>query len=302
MNNQTEKKPNKVLNVLFSVWVTASVLLIQVGVGLGFRAFKTIQFVKEAGGDILKGTQNYEVWFSLYSKASPILTYLQLAAEIVCIIVFFLWYFFGYVKKDKKNGTYKRLGLKFNKTRYIFFVFFGCISIGALAVTLNRIATALMPKAAKQVQSGLQSTLSGSLIIGLVIAVILAPIAEELAMRGIILQHSKKAFGLVGCMIISGVMFGLMHANPIQGIYVLPMGLFWGFLAYRFDSVIPCIVCHMFNNLTTGVIDQLSYGHPEIVFIVFGVLAAFLGVRTGVFNFNEKEKENEDGEELSEDR
>ena len=87
--------------------------------------------------------------------------------------------------------------------------------------------------------------------------------------------------------------------NPIQGIYVLPMGLFWGFVAYRFNSVIPCILCHMLNNLTTGVIYTLSGGHPEIVFIVFGVLAAFIGVNSGVFNLKEESTEKKNNEELS---
>ncbi len=33
----------------------------------------------------------------------------QFLGEITCIVLFGMWYFFGYFKKDKKQGTYKDL-------------------------------------------------------------------------------------------------------------------------------------------------------------------------------------------------
>ena len=124
------------------------------------------------------------------------------------------------------------------------------------------------------------------MVLGLIAAVILAPIFEEITKRGIILQRSKRAFGVVGCMVISAVLFGVFHMNIIQGLYVLPLGLFWGFVGYRFNSVIPCVVCHMLNNFL-GVLIPSSV-NPVILFAVTGAITAFMGVRFGFFNFDKE--------------
>lgn len=36
--------------------------------------------------------------------------------------------------------------------------------------------------------------------------------------------------------------------DPMQSIYVLPLGFVFAYLAYKYDSVIPAIIAHILNN------------------------------------------------------
>ena len=86
-------------------------------------------------------------------------------------------------------------------------------------------------------------------------------------MRGIIVQRSKRAFGVIGCMVITALMFGLFHMNIIQGLYVLPMGLFWGFVGYKYNSVIPCLICLLVDQLIKIVVTANLNLNDSIVLI-----------------------------------
>ena len=280
--NETTNKPSKVKTFFFCLWVMTAIILIQSAVSIIGLIPKAVQFLSEAGGMNERFTELYND----YIAASPILTVLTFTAEIVCLAVALIWYYVGYVRKDKLEGKYVPFHKKIHGLKDAGFMICGCLATFGLAVTLSMIMSALMPQTAASVNETLNAALGGYQVLGIVTGVILAPVMEEITMRGIILQHSKRAFGVVGCIIISAVLFGIFHLNPIQGIYVLPMGLFWGFVGYRYNSVIPCIFCHMINNFI-GILVPVS-ASPIIIFAVFGAAAAFIGVRLGFFS-DEKE-------------
>ena len=280
-------KDNKFLTILFCVGVIAGMLLLQsVTAALGVLP-KALSILAESGGR----TEAFTVAYTEYVSSTGVLTYLTFFADQVCILVAAIWYYRGYVKKDKEEGVYKPIGQKLDGIKSVAFIACGCLASWGLAAILQRIVSMLMPVTASNVNSAMSQTLGGNVAIGIIIAVVLAPIMEELTVRGIILQRSKKAFGLVGCMIISALMFGLFHMNLIQAVYVIPMGLFWGFVGYKFNSVIPCIFCHMLNNFL-GVIIPAKL-NPVIIFIVFAVITAFLGAKFGYFNPEDKENKEE---------
>ncbi|MCR5278593.1 MAG: CPBP family intramembrane metalloprotease [Lachnospiraceae bacterium] len=283
MNKKTDTK-SRILTILFSLGVIIAMLLIQSGVEAIGIIPKSISILSESGGDTAEYTRRYTEFIS----TSPILTYLLFAADLVCILVAAIWYYLGYVKKDKAAGTYKPITQKFEGFKSAAFVFCGCLASWGLAAILQQIISLLMPETANAFNSSLGNILGGNAVLGIITAVILAPIAEELTVRGIILQRSKRSFGVIGCMIISAVMFGIFHMNPIQAVYVLPMGLFWGFVGYRFNSVIPCIFCHILNNFIGVAVPVVI--SPIIIFIVFAALTAFMGVKFNYFSF-EKETE-----------
>ena len=280
------KKPGKITTILFCLWVVVAMLLVQavaMYVGIIPRA---LQFIRELGPNPEAVTQKLEE----YMSGSSVMTVLMFASEVICIIVAGIWYYRGYVKKNREDKTYRSVNKKFGKIKSAVFVICGCLSAWSLAVILQTVISALLPKTAEDVSEMLGSALGGDMVLGLIVAVVLAPIFEEITMRGIILQRSKRAFGVIGCMIISAVMFGVFHMNIIQGLYVLPLGLFWGFVGYRFNSVIPCIFCHMLNNFL-GVLIPSSV-NPVILFTVTGAVTAFVGVRFGFFSFDREEEIN----------
>ena len=288
MNEEIKtNKPGKVGTVLFCVWVTIAVILILNGVStIGMIPSIANAFV-ESNGDMALYMQKITV----ISSNAELLTKLQFIGEIVSIAAVSCWYFFGYVKKDKAAGTYKPFYKKFNSVKDVCFILCGTIAIWALAGLISELAVTLFPGQAELLQNMMNNALGGNEVIGMITGVLLAPVMEELAMRGIIVQRSKRAFGVIGCMIITALMFGLFHMNLIQGLYVLPMGLFWGFVGYKYNSVIPCMICHIVNNFIALTVP--SSVSPIIVFIVFAAVTAFIGVKFNMFSVEKAGEEND---------
>ncbi len=280
-------KPSKVATVFFCLWVTIAVFLILNGVSVIGMIPSIANAFMESNGDMAL----YQQKILEVSTNPELLTKLQFVGEIVCLVCVGFWYYFGYVKKDKKAGTYKPFYKKFNSVKDVLFVLTGSIAIWGLAGIVSELAALAFPGQAEFLQNLLNGALGGNAVIGMITGAVLAPIMEEVAMRGIILQRSKRAFGVIGCMIICAVMFGIFHMNLIQGLYVLPMGLFWGFVGYKYNSVVPCIICHVVNNTLALIIsDKVS---PIIVFIVFAAIATFIGVKFNMFSVKEAGEEND---------
>ncbi len=285
MENQvqaTVKKPGKVGTLFFCLWVILAVILLQALTSVVGVIPSGIKLFLESGGD-------RELYYQRYMELATdpvLLTWIQFAAEIVCIIVLLIWYYYGYVKPDKKKGIYKPFQKKVSGVWDFVFIIAGVLSAWGLGSLLQILASKLFPAEAYRLSESLQNALGGNEMIGLITGVLLAPICEELAVRGIALRRSERVFGVVGCMIVSAVIFGIFHMNIIQGLYVLPMGAFWGYIGYRYKSVIPCFLCHIINNglgfLLPEGLNQYVVG--DVLFVVCGAVAAFVGVRFGLIS------------------
>lgn len=89
---------------------------------------------------------------------------------------------------------------------------------------------------------------------------ILAPLAEEVVFRGAILRTllgimSKKNHWVA--IMISAVIFGVVHANLAQFINALLMGLLLGWMYYRTGSLVPGILLHWVNNTMAYVLANI---------------------------------------------
>lgn len=114
-------------------------------------------------------------------------------------------------------------------------------------------------------------------------SVIAAPIAEEMFFRGVVLKQTSRVSARFG-IIFSAVMFGLMHGNPYQFVMATVIGLYFGYITVKTDSLIPSIVCHIAINGMMSVSDVIGLLGEEIgnisFFAVYAVeiLLGFLGI------------------------
>lgn len=74
-------------------------------------------------------------------------------------------------------------------------------------------------------------------------------LSEELAFRGLILQGLRSSLGTVSAVVLSALLFGVIHLDPLQGLGAFFTGLYLGYLTVRSGSIYPAIVAHGFNNL-----------------------------------------------------
>ncbi|MGN1129828.1 MAG: lysostaphin resistance A-like protein, partial [Ruminococcus sp.] len=86
---------------------------------------------------------------------------------------------------------------------------------------------------------------------------IVPAVFEEFAFRGIILNKLRK-FGDNYAIIMSAVLFGLMHGNLSQIPFAFILGLVIGFIAVKTNSIIPGILIHFFNNLFSVTMSYLG--------------------------------------------
>ena len=102
----------------------------------------------------------------------------------------------------------------------------------------------------------------------IVLAVIMAPIFEEIVFRGIIQKGLiNKGMNPATAIIMSSVVFGLVHANPWQFVGAVLLGSVLGFVYYKTKSLLLPILLHAFNNLCSSLL--IFYGDSESFADVF---------------------------------
>lgn len=86
-------------------------------------------------------------------------------------------------------------------------------------------------------------------VFGILSITVMAPLVEELLFRGAIEGHLlKQGKRPAVAILVSALLFGLVHINPAQVPFAFAIGSLFGWLYYRTGSVIPGIVGHFLNN------------------------------------------------------
>jgi hypothetical protein len=84
---------------------------------------------------------------------------------------------------------------------------------------------------------------------------VVAPVTEEFLFRGILLHRWTTKWGITPALIISSILFGLLHAN-IVGLFVF--GLMMALLYIKTRALIVPIICHSLNNLAAIALELAS--------------------------------------------
>ena len=86
--------------------------------------------------------------------------------------------------------------------------------------------------------------------------------------------------------IVSAIIFGLVHMNPVQMVFGFLYGLPLGWLAWRTGSLLPSIVVHVANNasvmLMPAAVDKAIGGMSlttEGILVAVSLIVLFLGLR-----------------------
>lgn len=113
---------------------------------------------------------------------------------------------------------------------------------------------------------------------------IIAPITEEMVFRGVILRGFStisQRFGIF----MSALLFGLLHGNILQFITTFTVGIYLGFIATKYNSIIPTIVIHFFINLIPTIMEMLLSNNEFVyygfyaVMIILGIILICLGIK-----------------------
>jgi membrane protease YdiL (CAAX protease family) len=84
-----------------------------------------------------------------------------------------------------------------------------------------------------------------------VISIALQPaIFEELAFRGVMYNHLEKVMDIKAVLIVTGMLFAILHISPVSIIWLLPFGIFAAWMRQKSGHLWYGVAFHFFFNLT----------------------------------------------------
>ncbi len=119
--------------------------------------------------------------------------------------------------------------------------------------------------------------------------VIVAPIVEETLYRGLAI-HLLKPYGKGMAVIVSSLIFGLMHGNLSQAASAFAIALVMGTITVQCNSIIPTIIIHMLNNITATIPDFSDVLGNDFVYGIYTgiiILSLVLGTLV-IFAYHKK--------------
>lgn len=108
---------------------------------------------------------------------------------------------------------------------------------------------------------------TADIILYFVNVAVLPAIFEELVFRGICISCLRPV-GTKFAVIVSAVIFGLSHVDPLQSLFAFLFGLLIGSAFVATGSIWPGVLLHFFNNSVSVI---AGYGH-DIVLYFYGLL------------------------------
>ncbi len=98
----------------------------------------------------------------------------------------------------------------------------------------------------------------GEYLLGLWVIALIPGIAEEFFFRGLILKGYEE-FGSKKAVLISALLFGMFHFNVQNFIGPFFLGLIFGYMVIRTNSIYPAIASHFINNALSVTMAFLAW-------------------------------------------
>ena len=119
-------------------------------------------------------------------------------------------------------------------------------ALGTLALSVVVSQSGLQPEGMKQALN--VSREPSQFAAALFVIAGLGPLVEELVFRGLFYGWLEGRWNSRIAWIVSSLAFAAAHFEPSHILLVLPLGLLFGYLRRRTNSLVPSLVAHMANN------------------------------------------------------
>ena len=150
------------------------------------------------------------------------------------------------------------------------------------------------------VDQDLFSLFPQNLILKVLLVAVLIPLVEEVIYRGVVLRRLLEAFSPGAAVFLSALIFGLIHADPMQSTYTFCMGLLIGWLMVRTGSLQLAVWVHIIFNLYGVILDALGMAEQEpwvagVYSVVFLGLVALMGSHAVEYfrNYDKRDPESD---------
>lgn len=124
---------------------------------------------------------------------------------------------------------------------------------------LDPIFESVFPQSEQDYQETIQRLIK-SPITSLLHVCVIAPIIEEILMRGLVLEGLKNSYGVITALLLSSLLFAILHFNMVQTLSAFVCGIILGLLYIKTNSIFCCMIAHCGYNL----ISYLTIIYPYI--------------------------------------
>lgn len=108
-------------------------------------------------------------------------------------------------------------------------------------------------------QEANNSFFAGGVIYELLGSCLVIPIAEELLYRGVVYKRLRNLFGVSAGIVLSALIFGLVHANLVQFLYAGILGLLLAYLFEVTGKLYVPVLGHIAANLAAVVRQETGW-------------------------------------------
>lgn len=205
-----------------------------------------IYFITLALFVVVRICSAYNLFAFMGDYASYIMSFVT-QIGILLLLPFFLFKFLSKAsfKQNLKFFNYKKVSVK---------TVLLCIVLGVIVYILNIYVSSFFNSIIQFLGytpnrggSSVSSSAWWVLILNLICTAVLPAICEETLHRGMLLKGNSP-LGMKKSILISGILFGLLHLNIEQFFYASIIGIFLGYLCWCCNSIYPCIIIHFMNN------------------------------------------------------
>lgn len=247
----------------------------------------------------------YPVFFTGEASLNDANIVIRITATIISQIAFAFIFFImnKTLRVDFKKAN--KISFKLSVKNILLSVLIGIIMLFGLNPLINMIDIAIAKLGHTPSGFPLPLDTFGWLLLNIVFMAILPAIFEELLFRGIIFNGLKQ-YGKKAAIVLSAVLFMLVHGSIDQTVYPLLFGFVLALIAYKSNNIVNSIVAHFINNALVLTVNFLAIKtninfdfltlSPSPLNIVLSILIAIGAITLAFFLtklYNKENKEND---------
>lgn len=162
--------------------------------------------------------------------------------------------------------------------RDMLFVLYGTVGLFLISFVSNAILQLLEIQSAENMVSQVGAENPTVMLLMIPVAILVIGVYEEFIFRAIAHETFRPLFGTGGAIVISAVLFSLIHASSLIGSGIVPtlvvlfgLGAFLGYLYERTENiVVPMLVHGLYDAILFGslYVTQTGMGPSEITAVI----------------------------------
>jgi membrane protease YdiL (CAAX protease family) len=212
----------------------------------------------------------------------------QISTLLLCLVLL-------YKEKLKSFLNFKKISIKL-----IVISFFAGISMVFVSLNIINLLEIFFPKLVEDSLSELTDLININSWLLFIPVVLMAPVVEEVLYRGILFRAFKKeGIRSIWIILISGLVFGIIHLNFVQSTYAAILGVIMALAYYWTKNILVPVIMHFGNNLlavllTFEKIDEVITSNQSLYqsfgLFMMSIILPLLMLLLYVFRDQEKEE------------